>query len=219
MCLLRYLGTEGNGAGGLGQRNLFKIGCGTGSLYNNRAMIAIRSLRDKAVFWPDESERQEIANRVRRDHTFPNCVGFIDGTLFPLSKCPSTDDAPDYSGRKFSYSLSVLIINDDSRLIRYYLAGWPGSAHDNRIWNNTAVCQRPEEFFSDRQYILGDSAFENSNIMVSSYKCPKGMVLGKQEERFNTALSKPQMSSEHTIGMLKGCFPWLPFNTNDYNKK
>jgi DDE superfamily endonuclease len=110
-------------------------------------MTAVRSLRDKVVFWPDEAERQEIANRVCRDFCFPNCVGFIDGTLFPLSKCPSTEDAPDYSGRKFSYSLSTLIINDDSRLIRYYLAGWPGSAHDDHVWTNCAVAQRPDEFF------------------------------------------------------------------------
>jgi hypothetical protein len=87
MCLLKYLGTEGNGAGGLGLRSLFKIGCGTGSLYTTCAMTAVRSLRDKVVFWPDEAEQQEIANRVRRDSCFPNCVGFIDGTLFPLSKC------------------------------------------------------------------------------------------------------------------------------------
>jgi DDE superfamily endonuclease len=133
----------------------------------------------------------------------------MDRTLFPLVFCPSTKDAPDYSGRKHCYSLSVLIINDDQRMIRYYLSGWPGSSHDNRIWCNSDVYQRPHEYFSDRQYLLGDSAFENSWIMVSSYKCPNGMELGRTEEIFNAALAKPRISAEHTIGMLKGRFPWL----------
>jgi DDE superfamily endonuclease len=35
------------------------------------------------------------------------------------------------------------------------------------------------------------------------------MTLGPTEEMFNIALSKPRTSSEHTIGMLKGRFPWL----------
>jgi DDE superfamily endonuclease len=209
MTLLKYIGTEGSGAGNLGLRDLFKIGRGTAVLFRDRAVTAIRSLRDQAIYWPDEKEREDISARIRRDHCFPNCVGMIDGTLFPLARCPSTNDCPDYSGRKHQYSLSVIIINDDSRLIRYYISGWPGSAHDNRIFNNTPVTQKPHEYFTERQYLLGDSAFENSNHMVSSYKCPKGMELGQREELFNTALAKPRISSEHTIGMLKGRFPWL----------
>jgi DDE superfamily endonuclease len=45
--------------------------------------------------------------------------------------------------------------------------------------------------------------------MVSSYKCPKGMELQRPQELFNAALAKPRISAEHTIGMLKGRFPWL----------
>jgi DDE superfamily endonuclease len=126
-----------------------------------------------------------------------------------LHQSPSRKDAPDYSGRKHAYSLSVLIVNDDQRLIRYYLSGWPGSVHGNRVWNNTTLCREPDKYFSNNQYLLGDSAFENSLFMVSSYKCPKGMELGRQEESFNRALSKPRISAEHTIGMLKGRFLFL----------
>jgi hypothetical protein len=209
MVLLKYLGTEGTGASNLDLRNIFRIGRGTSGLYKNRSMLALRSLRDQAITWPDEEERQQISERVQRRHLFPNCVGFIDGTLFPLATAPQCKDAPDYSGRKHKFSLRVMIINDDQRLIRYYLSGWPGSAHDNRVWNQTQPCMYPEKYFGDKQYILGDSAFENSNNMVSSFKCPRGMELPRYMEVFNTALASPRISSEHTIGMLKGRFPWL----------
>jgi DDE superfamily endonuclease len=105
--------------------------------------------------------------------------------------------------------LSVLIINDDQRLICYYLSGWPGSAHDNRVWNQTPVFTNPEKYFSPKQYILGDSAYDNSNVMVSSYMCPKDMELPHDQEVFNTALARPRMAAEHTIGMLKARFPFL----------
>ena len=40
-------------------------------------------------------------------YDWPNCIGMGDGTLFPLVHCPSTDDAPGYSGRKYTYILTL----------------------------------------------------------------------------------------------------------------
>ena len=34
-------------------------------------------------------------------------------------------------------------------------------------------------------------------------------ILSNEEFHFNKKLSKPRVSSEHTIGILKGWFPWL----------
>jgi len=207
--LLKFLGTEGSG-GSLGDlRSIFMLGRGT--LYNccNRVVTAIRSLRDSVIQWPDDDERVIIANRIFREYHFRNCVGFIDGTLFPLAFQPRTEDSPDYSGRKYGYSISSLIVCDDQRLIQYYLAGWPGSAHDNRIFKQTGLYQSPEKFFSSIEYLLGDSAFENTWFMVSAYKKPANMTLPREQEVFNSALAKPRVISEQTIGILKGRFPWL----------
>jgi hypothetical protein len=99
MVLLKYLGTEGGGASNSDLRNLYYIGRGTANLYKKRTMLAIRSLLDKAITCPDEEERQQIADRIQQRHLFPNCVGFINGTLFPLANSPQSIDAPDYSGR------------------------------------------------------------------------------------------------------------------------
>jgi hypothetical protein len=133
----------------------------------------------------------------------------MDGTLFPLAFRPQSKDAPDYSGRKHAYSLSALIVCDDQRRIRYINAGWPGTAHDNQILRNSNLFQRPLLFFAERQYILGDSAFENTWFVVSAFKKPRGKKLPREQEIFNDALSTPRVVSEHTIGILKGRFPWL----------
>jgi DDE superfamily endonuclease len=102
-----------------------------------------------------------------------------------------------------------MIICDDQQLIRYYYSGWPGSVHDNRIFKNTTIFTNPDNFFDKRQYILGDSAFENHSFMVSSYRSPQGQPITWEKEVFNHAMSKPRVISEHTIGILKGRFQWL----------
>lgn len=209
MVFLKFIGTEGDGASNSGQRNTFCIGYGTATTYQSRVVEALLSLRDEFISWPDADERLGIAKAFHEMADFPRCVGIVDGTLFPLAFAPQTKDAPDYSGRKFQYSLSVLIFNDHKRKIRHYLAGFPGSAHDNRIWNRTHLQRKPAEYFSEREYILGDSAFSNSSIMVSSYKKPLGATLPPDHEAFNNKLAKIRITSEHTIGMLKARFPWL----------
>lgn len=147
MVLLKYLGTEGTGGSNNDLRSHFGIGRGTAEVYKERAVKAIRSLKKETVFWPSEEERKEIAARIMRDFDWPNCIGLIDGTLFPLAFAPQTMDAPDYSGRKYGYSLTCLIVCDDQRLIRYYLAGWPSSAHDERVFRKTKLFRNPLRFF------------------------------------------------------------------------
>lgn len=150
-----------------------------------------------------------IAGRIYEACGLPNCVGIIDGTLFPLAFRPQTEDAPDYKGRKYSYSISGIIVCDDRRYIRYYEFGWPGCAHDNRIARNCDMWRSPNNYFEDRQYIMGDSAFENKWFMVSAFSSPAGQAMSMDKSLFNKHLSKVRVISEHTIGLLKGRFQWL----------
>jgi hypothetical protein len=112
--LLHFLGTNGKGGSNPKLRNFFKIGRGTVLLYKRRAATAICcQLRSSAIKWPDEEERHRIAEVMKVDHNFPNCIGLVDGTLFPLFFWPTTDDFADYSGRKYAYSLSSMVVCGD----------------------------------------------------------------------------------------------------------
>jgi len=101
-----------------------------------------------------------------------------------------------------------MIICDDQHLIRAYLSGYPGSVHDNCIFRNVRLSQQAHDF-SPWEYLLGDSAFKNHWYIVSAYKKPTGLPIPREYEIFNDALASPRVLSEHTIGMRKGCFPWL----------
>jgi hypothetical protein len=118
LCLLRFLGTEGDGSSNSGLRSLYKKGKGTFELFKDRVVKAIRSMRDTYIFWPNADERKAISKRFDDKYCFRKCIGIIDGTLTPLAYPLSTEDAADYHGRKTGYGISSLILCDDKRMIR-----------------------------------------------------------------------------------------------------
>jgi len=140
---------------------------------------------------------------------FPNCVGIADGTFLPLAFEPEASDAPDYSGRKYGFSITTIIICDYNNKIRYYLSGYLGSCHDNRVYNNTGFVKNPEDYFSPMEFNMGNSAFANNPFMVSLFRKAKGQLLEPDHKAFNAKLAKLRIRSEHCIGILKGRFPWL----------
>lgn len=209
LVLLKYLGTSGSGSNNPRLRSGFKIGRGTVHLYRNRALHAILRVLNDTIQWPNANERVSIAQRIQEKYLLPGCVGIVDGTLFPLTFEPSRIDAPEYSGRKHLYSLTTLIACDDQRRIRYFFAGCPGSMHDNRVYKLSRLYREAGNMFQRNEFTLADSAYENNDHMVSAYRCYRGNVLTNQQTRFNAVMSRLRIISEHTIGMLKGRFPWL----------
>jgi len=172
-------------------------------------MRATLKLHPTYCTWPDKEEQKKHSRKVKKKTGFPNAVGIADGTLFPLDFEPKTKDVPDYKGRKHTYTLTSMIVCDCDQKIRYYHSGCPGCAHDNRVYRNMDVHQNPQNYFSENTFNIGDSAFSNSQFMVSSCKKQTGKEIPDEHDRFNKLLSKVLMRSEHTIGILKGRFPWL----------
>ena len=125
----------------------------------------------------------------------------MDGTLLPLAFDPLSDDAEVYHGRKFPYSLTVLVISDDKQRIRAYLAGYPGSTHDNRLWWKMKQNKYSDKFFSASEYVLCDPVFEPSNICIPACKTDAGYYQAPEKMKFNKALSPPCFITEHTMGL------------------
>jgi hypothetical protein len=104
-------------------------------------------LESEVVTWPDEAEHRDIATQVKTKYGFPNCIGFIDGTLFPLALKPSLY-GEDYRRRKGFYGVHCLLICDDTTRVLDFIVGWPGSVHDNHVWSNCDCYANPSKYFS-----------------------------------------------------------------------
>ncbi|CAO2830449.1 unnamed protein product [Amaranthus hypochondriacus] len=75
-------------------------------------------IRDNYKYWPH----------------FKKCIGAIDGTHIPC--VVSEEDKIPYIGRKGYPTQNILAICDFDMLFTYFVAGWPGSVHDNRVLKN-----------------------------------------------------------------------------------
>jgi DDE superfamily endonuclease len=64
-------------------------------------------------------------------------------------------------------------------------------------------------YFGKTQFVVGDCAFKNTNTMVISFKKLARQTLPDDQEGFNTYMGRLRITSEHTIGMLKGRFQFL----------
>jgi hypothetical protein len=205
LVFLYRLGKEGTGGCSIAVSQFFGIGIGSVNNYVERSIRALMEIKEEVVYWPDEGEREEIKTRMAV-HGFRHCVGIIDGTLVVLDFRPEIYHECYYS-RKCCYALNVMVVCDDQRRITYYYAGWPGSTHDNRVFRNSKLFKKREDYFSHMEYLLGDAAYSNSTIMVQAFKkhC-HAAYLPRDEHNFNTALAQQRIVSEHCIGILKGRF-------------
>ena len=98
-----------------------------------------------------------------------NCVGLIDGKLFPLAFAPMLS-GEDYFTRKGNYEVKGLIICNDTAKITWVEIGWPDSVHYNWVWLNSDVYLSKEKYFNNKEYLLGDLAFSASSVLVPAFK-------------------------------------------------
>ena len=175
MIFMHFIGREGET--NANQRSVFHVSQGRCQKARERVILALTNMREEYIYWPDVNERKRISRRIEEKYHLPNCVGMMDGTLLELGITPRCDDKADYSGRKFRYSLTVNVINDDKRRIRAYLSGYPGTTHDNRVWRNMVECQRSNVFFSRGEYLVTDTAYEPSEHVVPAFKSSPGTGL------------------------------------------
>jgi hypothetical protein len=183
------------------------FGIGVGSVHNyvRRSIKALKEIKKDVVYWPNQEEKDAMKKRLAATG-FRHCVGVIDGTLVVLDFRPEVYHECYYS-QKSVYAINLMVVCDDLKRITFYLAGWPGSTHDNRVFQNSKLFKNRTEFFNHMEYLLGDSAYSASSIMVQAFK-KNGATsyLPDDQHNFNTMLAEVRICSEHYIGILKGRF-------------
>ena len=220
VALYRF-GTYGNGASTIQVAKKFGVAVGTTELYTNRVIRALVRLYPYVVTWPKQEERITIKQATRDISGFPNCLGAVDGTHIVLSMRPGKNGS-DYYTRKYGYAISAMIACDYQRRIRYAHCGYPGSAHDSRVWRNSNLSQNSSKYFNEGEYLLGDKGYPLCENIITPYKAPASNR--PENKSFNFYLSSTRVRVEHTIGILKSRFQslrglrMLILNKNDHTR-
>jgi hypothetical protein len=100
-----------------------------------------------------------------------------------------------------------MIVCDDNKKIIYYSVGHPGSRHDSSVFGSTALHDKPGQFFSDGEYLIGDSAYSLSTRMLVPFKGRRA-ILG-DNALFNEKFSRARVAVEHVMSILKNRFQSL----------
>lgn len=100
-----------------------------------------------------------------------------------------------------------------SKKIHYTFAGWPGSAHDSRVWMNSPKFSELEinrdEIFPVGSFTISDSAYELRTFNITPYKNYRR--ISRSDRRFNKQHWKRRILIEQALGCrsLEGNFQGL----------
>jgi hypothetical protein len=129
----------------------------------SKVVRAILSLRPRMVCFPDNLEHvkhqfYEIAN-------FPGVIALTDGTHIPIIKPAGVAEAEIYRNRKGFFSLNAQVTCGPDMKIYNVVSRWPGSTHDNRIFENSYLNWRLSAN-QLRGIILADGGYGNKRLVL-----------------------------------------------------
>lgn len=114
-------------------------------------------------------------------------------------------DAEVFRNRKGWFSINVQTVCDHKTRIMDIVARWPGSAHDQNIFNNSTLKARFERGEFGDALILGDSGYAIRPYLVTPLRNP---VL-PEEHLYNEAQIRTRTTVERSYGIWKRRFPCL----------
>ncbi|XP_063966632.1 putative nuclease HARBI1 [Lytechinus pictus] len=163
--------------------------------------------RRKREFIRFPTMREEVESTQQRFYEycgFPGVIGAIDGTHVYI-RSPGGEQALYFLNRKNRYSINVQVVCDNAGKITSIVARWPGSTHDSRIFNESALKLQLEARADGSGLLLGDSGYACLPFLMTPLQNP----LQRPEMRYNHAHKRGRCVIERTFGRWKRRFPCL----------
>ena len=174
----------------------FGVGASTANEKVNDAMLFLIKIKLHTI--SRLQERRNLAAIIGgslEKWNLPQCLGAIDGTHIPI-KAPEHCHT-DYFNRKCFHSIIVQAVCDSECRFTDVFAGWPGRAHDARVFNVSIIGGMvtnetlvPEEQELSKiingkviePFLIGDPAYPLSKHLMKDYP---GSNLSPEKEYFN----------------------------------
>ncbi|KAL7632701.1 UNVERIFIED_CONTAM: hypothetical protein RMT77_016972 [Armadillidium vulgare] len=187
--------------------------------YVSTIIAAINDVYKRVIKWPGMSEITKVEEEFRQLGSFPGCIGAIDGCHIRIRAPEESQKC--YLDRTMNHSVNLLAVCDANLKFTYIFAGFPGSAHDQRVLANSPLGLALENdmaslCYSNSYHIIGDSAFTLKPYMMVPYK-DNGYLNAKQLN-YNTKLSKSRRVIENAFAWLKGRFRRLKYIEADLHR-
>lgn len=208
-----FLQIVGEGSGNRAVQERFQHSGDTVSHVFHEVLEALMILHQKIVLLPNSDT--PLADRIAKNSKyfpyFENYIGALDGIHIP-AHVPAAEAAP-YRNRKGYLSQNVLGVCNLDLEFCYILAGWEGSAHDDRVLEDALF--NYDFITPDGKYYLADAGYHNTDYLLCPYRGVryhlKEQVSAAQkprtkEELFNLRHSSLRNAVEGIFGVTKRRF-------------
>ncbi|CAI5995209.1 unnamed protein product [Closterium sp. NIES-64] len=128
------------------------------------------AFKQQWVHFPTRDDLDEMAEEFRAIKGVPAVVGAIDGTHIHMKGMEG--HRQEYYTRKSCYAVQLQITCDARGIIWDYLVGYPGSAHDQRVFMKRALHERLHNDDIAPYQIVGDAAYPLRDFCLTPYMHP-----------------------------------------------
>lgn len=166
---------------------------------------AICTLANIYISLPNTAvEIQEAKEKFYNIARFPMVIGAVDCTHVRIQS-PGGDQAERFRNRKGYFSWNVqAVCNADLQIIDLVVR-WPGSTHDQTIFNNSRLKVRMENM--ENTLLIGDSGYGLTNYLITPLAAPAT----PPENLFNESHIRTRNCIERCFGVWKRRFPILSY--------
>lgn len=151
-----------------------------------------------------QHEREQTVRRFYEMARFPNVIGALDCTHVRIQS-PGGDNAEYYRNRKGYFSWNVQTVCDGNLRILDIVARWPGSTHDQTIFNNSALKTKFINGEMGNFLLLADSGYGLTNYLLIPVQAPRTPA----EILYNESQIRTRNAVERSYGVWKRRFPVL----------
>ncbi|CAK1602658.1 unnamed protein product [Parnassius mnemosyne] len=171
----------------------------------HRVTVAIASLGRQFIKFPaSEEEVKKEQLQFYNIARFPKALGALDCTHIRI-RSPGGENGEHFRNRKGYMSINVQAIGNANLEILDLVARWPGSNHDQTIWNGSYR----NTIFESGQYgdafLLADSGYMNRPYIMMPLQNP----LTPEERLYNESQIRSRNPIERLFGIWKRRFPVL----------
>jgi Plant transposon protein. len=125
--------------------------------------------------------------------------------IIPECNIIGGDDAEIYRNRKRYFSINVQTVSDSNLKIRDIVARWPGSVHDQTIFNASTLKRKFERGDFNDKWLLGDSGYAVRSYLLT----PLLHTNTPGENLYNESQIRTRNCVERQYGVWKRRFPCL----------
>ncbi|XP_070386061.1 putative nuclease HARBI1 [Dermacentor albipictus] len=154
------------------------------SIWEATQAICVELFR-KCVCLPTSAEAKSVKRRFYNIAGFPGVTGCIDCTHVQIIS-PGGDNAEVYRNRKGVFWINVQAVTGPELQFFDIVAGWPGSVHDSRIFENSRVMTSYEQGTVSGM-LLGDQGYACLPYHMPPLKYPQTAAEKRQDAYLNSS--------------------------------